>query len=223
MKQLPLALQPDAAPPDFDGFIVGANAACVAELRALKPGSAPVYLWGPDGSGKTHLLRALEHDWQRDGRRASRFDAVRPLPWLADDGCSLLLLDDCDRFDDARQHAAFALFVAATQGGWAVASAGRVPPTDLALRDDLRTRLGWGPVYALQPLVDDEVRAVLRREAASRGIALGDEVVDYLLHHFARDSASLLSLLERLDGYSLASQRPVTIPLLKAMLAASAI
>ena len=42
------------------------------------------------------------------------------------------------------------------------------------MREDLRTRLGWGPTFALQPLSDPEVRAALRREADRRGILLGD-------------------------------------------------
>ena len=71
--------------------------------------------------------------------------------------------------------------------GVPIVAAGRVPPVDLPLREDLRTRLGWGHVFALQPLAEAEARAVLRREADRRGIFLSDEVMDYLLTRFARD------------------------------------
>ena len=81
-----------------------------------------------------------------------------------------------------------------------VAAAGRVPPVDLPLREDLRTRLGWGHVFALQPLAEAERRAVLRREADRRGIFLSDEVMDYLLTRFARDLKHLMALLDRLDA-----------------------
>jgi DnaA family protein len=90
---------------------------------------------------------------------------------------------------------------------------------DLPLRDDLRSRLGWGHVFALQPLAEGETRAALRREADRRGIWLSDEVMDYLLTRFARDLGHLMALLDRLDGFALAEQRPVTVPLLKKMLA----
>jgi DnaA family protein len=89
----------------------------------------------------------------------------------------------------------------------------------LALREDLRTRLGWGPTFALQPLSEPEVRAALRREADRRGILLGDEVIDYLLNRFARDLTHLMRLLDRLDEFALAAKRQVSVPLLRQMLA----
>lgn len=103
--------------------------------------------------------------------------------------------------------------------GVQIAAAGRLPPVDLPLRDDLRTRLGWGHVLALQPLSEAETRAALRREADRRGIFLSDEVMDHLLTRFERDMASLMRLLDRLDHFSLARSRAITVPLLRTMLA----
>jgi DnaA family protein len=99
-----------------------------------------------------------------------------------------------------------------------IAAAGALPPVDLPVREDLRTRLGWGHVFALLPLPDADARAALRREADRRGIFLSDDVMDYLLTRFARDLKHLMALLDQLDGYALAQQRAVTIPLLKKML-----
>jgi DnaA family protein len=103
--------------------------------------------------------------------------------------------------------------------GIPVAAAGRVPPVDLPLREDLRTRLGWGHVFALQPLAEAEMRAALRREADRRGVFLSDEVMDYLLTRFSRDLKHLMAQLERLDHFSLANKRAITVPMLKLMLA----
>ena len=86
------------------------------------------------------------------------------------------------------------------------------------LRDDLRSRLGWGHVFQLQLLGEAERRAVLRQEAEARGVALGDEVMDYMLRRFSRDLGSLMQLLDHLDRYALQTQRPITIPLIRAML-----
>lgn len=221
MKQIPLAITPASAP-TFDAFLPGANAAALAHLRTLQPGAAPVYVWGPSGAGKTHLLRALADAWQRDGRQVGWFDPAAPVPWPADEPWDLVVLDDCDRFDAARQHAAFALFVHAQSAGIAVAAAGRLPPVDLPLRDDLRTRLGWGHVFAIEPLPEEPARAVLRREADRRGVVLSDDVLDYLLTRFRRDLKHLMALLDRLDGFALAEQRALTVPLLKRMLAEDA-
>lgn len=217
MRQIPLAISP---PPQrsFDSYLPGSNRAALEHLRQFEPGGAPVYLWGPAGSGKTHLLQALAGVWQARGRRAAWFAPGVAPQWVFDERWALVVLDDCDALDAAQQHCAFALFAQASAAGIAVVAAGALPPVDLPLREDLRTRLGWGPVFALQPLSEYEARAVLRREADRRGMRLGDEVLDYLLTRFARDLTRLMALLDRLDEFALASRRAVSVPLLRKML-----
>jgi DnaA family protein len=218
MRQIPLAIGVEPAR-RFDNFHPGANAPAIEHLRALAPQAAPVYLWGPSGSGKTHLLRALVERFQAQGAHAGWFSAADPAPWAFDESWALIAIDDCDRLDADQQHAGFALFVEAATHGVPVAAAGRVPPVDLAVREDLRTRLGWGHVFAIQPLAEPEVRATLRREADRRGVFLSDDVMDFLLTRFARDLKHLMAQLERLDEFSLATKRMITVPLLKQMLA----
>ncbi|MEO3693726.1 HdaA/DnaA family protein [Roseateles paludis] len=221
MKQLPLAIQ---APPDFsfESYLPGthaANHAALAELAGLRPGSAPVLLWGAAGVGKSHLLRALARRWMDAGEQVAWYDPTTPLPWAWPPQASLLLFDDCQAFDEPRQHAAFTLFVeTAGQGVAIVASADR-PAVDLPVREDLRTRLGWGPSYALVHLGEAETRAVLRREADRRGLLLGDDLLDYLLTRFDRQLGGLMQLLVRLDTFALSHKRGLTLPLLKQMLA----
>lgn len=218
MRQLPLAIGLEA-PRSFDNFLAGANAEAVAHLQALAAGAAPVYLWGPSGSGKTHLLQALLQRFAAAGKRFGLFGPEDPAPWVFDDAWSLVALDDCEALEPAQQRAAFAVFVEATTAGVPIVATGAVPPVDLALREDLRTRLGWGHVFALRPLGEAEARATLGRLAERRGIVLSEEVIDYLLTRFARDLKHLVGQLDRLDAFSLATQRPITVPLLKKMLA----
>jgi DnaA family protein len=217
MKQIPLAIgpEPDAT---FDSFVPGPNAAAVQHLRALAPPAAPVYLWGPPGSGKTHLLRALAGSSQALGHRVGWFDAGDRPPWEMAADWSLVVVDGCESLDDAAQHAAFTLFVEAATLGVQFVAAGRLPPVDLPLRDDLRTRLAWGHVFALQPLAEAETRAALRRDADRRGIFLSDEVMDYLLTRFPRDLAHLMHLLDRLDEFGLVKSRRITVALVRQML-----
>jgi DnaA family protein len=221
MQQIPLAIGTPPLP-TFETFLEGPNAQAVQHLRDLRGAAPPVYLWGPAGSGKTHLLRALAHAVQARGERAGWFDAAEPLPWTLAPDWTLVVIDRCEALCAQAQHAAFALFVEAASQGVQLAAAGRLPPVDLPLRDDLRTRLGWGHVFALQPLAEAQTRAALRREADRRGIFLSDEVMDHLLRRFARDMDSLMRLLDRLDHYSLARSRAITVPLLRSMLAEEA-
>ena len=218
MRQIPLAIGNDE-PHRFDHFVPGANAPALHHLRALEGGSPPVYLWGPSGSGKTHLLQATATRAAEQGGVAGWFGAADPVTWAMSDAWSLVVFDDCDRFDADQQQAAFRVFVEATARGLSVVAAGRVPPVDLPLRDDLRSRLGWGHVFALQPLAESEVRAALRQEADRRGVFLSDEVIDFLLTRFERDLKHLMAQLVRLDAFALASKRALTVPLLKQMLA----
>jgi DnaA-homolog protein len=221
MKQIPLAIGALGAGPEqtFDNFLPGANAAAALHLQAAMPAAPPVYLWGPAASGKTHLLKALVQRHHAQGQRSLWYSSRDAAPWELHEAATLIVFDGCDRFDEAQQHAAFTLFVEATTAGIPVVAAGRVPPVDLPLREDLRTRLGWGHVFALQPLAEPEVRAVLRREADRRGVFLSDEVMDYLLTRFDRDLKHLMGLLDGLDQFSLANKRAITVPLLKQMLA----
>jgi DnaA family protein len=221
VRQLPLSIGPTPSA-TFGSFVTGtnaANAAALAHLRdlAFTAAGAPVYLWGTSGSGKTHLLHALTNEVQGRGGRAGWFDGSIPAPWSFDEEWSLVVLDGCEAFDASQQQAAFALFVNAASSNINVAAAGSLPPVDLPLRDDLRTRLGWGHVFALEPLGESDARAALRREADRRGVFLSDEVMDYLLTRFSRDLKHLMTLLDRLDEFSLAEHRAVTVPLLKKM------
>jgi DnaA family protein len=218
MKQVPLDLgmRPQ---PRLDSFVVGANAAVLAQLRSMGRGSPPQYLWGPAGCGKTHLLQGLAAVVDERGGRTGGFDAGSALPWDFDPAWDLVIVDHCDNLDPSRQQAAFALFVesGAHRAMWV--AAGRVPPVDLGLRDDLRTRLAWGHVDAVRPLPDSLVRTTLQREAGRRGFEMPDELMDYLLNHLERDLGNLMNLLDRLDRFALVSQRRMSLPLLRRMLA----
>lgn len=218
MRQLPLALGP-APDCTFESFLPGANAAALQHLRTLGASAAPVYLWGPSGSGKTHLLHALASRVQGSGGVVGSFGAGSAVPWALDAGWALVIVDRCDELCEEAQRAAFTLFEDAGAQGVSFAAAGRLPPVDLPLRDDLRTRLGWGHVFALVPLSEAETRAALRREADRRGIFLSDDVMGYLLTRFPRDLATLMRVVGRLDDFSLAKARHVTVPLLRQWLA----
>ncbi len=217
MKQLPLPIAPDPAD-SFDELVVGANQHAVQHLRSLPVHAAPVYLWGASGSGKTRLLRAVAAQRQLRGERVVWLQPDDPPPWSLPEACALVLIDRCELLDAAQQLAAFGLFVQAGDCAAQWVAAGTLPPVDMPLREDLRSRLGWGHVFALQVLTDADTRRALRLEADRRGIVLSDEVMGYLLTRLPRNLKHLMDLLSRLDGFALAEHRHVTVPLLKKML-----
>jgi len=217
MKQIPLAI--GAGPEQgFENFLPGPNAAAATHLQGLHAGAAPVYLWGAAGSGKTHLLKAVRESLREQGATVGWLDPSMAAPPEYDERWAVVLMDDVHAYNAVQQHAAFSWFVQAQALQRGVLSTGLLPPADLKLREDLRTRLGWGHVFELHVLSEPERRAVLRQAADARGLFLGDEVMDFILARFSRDLGSLMQLLEHLDSYALQTQRAITIPLIKSML-----
>jgi DnaA-homolog protein len=221
MKQLPLDLGLGRTP-TLATFLAGPNEAAWKHLQlwAGSPTRSPVptYLWGARGSGKTHLLKAVQESLREQGASAGWLDPSIAEPPPFDERWAVVLMDDVQAYSAVQQHAAFSWFVQAQALQHGVLAAGLLPPADLKLREDLRTRLGWGHVFELHVLSEPERRAVLRQAADARGLFLGDEVLDFILHRFSRDLGSLMQLLEHLDAYALQARRAITIPLIKSML-----
>ena len=227
MKQI--ALDIGLAPgPTLHNFFAGPNLDAVQHLQLWagndKRSPVPSYVWGESGSGKTHLLRAVQATLRDHGSAVGWLDATVAEPTAFDDAWRVVILDDVHLYTAVQQQGAFNWVVNATtpcdgQQRWVLA-AGSVPPSDLVLRDDLRSRLGWGHIFQLQVLSETERRAVLRQQADERGVFLSDEVMDFMLNRFSRDLSSLIQLLDQLDAYALQTQRAITIPLIKAMLEA---
>jgi DnaA family protein len=221
LKQLPLDIGL-ARGPAFASFLAGPNEAAWRHLQlwAGSPTRSPVptYLWGASASGKTHLLKAVAESLREQGASAGWLDASVHEPPEFDERWAVVLLDEVHLYTAVQQHTAFNWFVNAQTLQRGVLAAGALPPADLKLREDLRTRLGWGHVFQLHVLSEPERRAVLRQAADARGVFLGDEVMDFMLTRFSRDLGSLMQLLDQLDGYALQTKRAITIPLIKSML-----
>ena len=221
MKQIALDIGMSRGP-TLASFCAGPNDAALAHLKlwAGNPTRSPVptYLWGDSGSGKTHLLKAVEHALRGQGASVGWLDAGMLEPPEFREDWAVVLLDDTHLYTAVQQHAAFNWFVNAQTLQRGVLASGMLPPADLKLREDLRTRLAWGHVFQLHALGESERRAVLRQEADSRGVFLSDEVMDFMLTRFSRDLGSLMLLLGELDGYALQTKRAITIPLIKSML-----
>jgi len=217
LDQLVLDLAP-APLPAFDTFVAERHREVIAALT--DPGSERfIYLWGEPGSGKTHLLQAWIAHAEALGRASIYLDvAHEPLPDFAREA-SFIAVDHIDELDVDDQITLFSIYNSLKDAGTGyLLMAGRNPPLGLALRADLRTRLGWGLVFEVKALSDDEKLAALHAHAATRQLAVADDVFRYLLTHWRRDLNSLITMLDMLDRYSLALRRPITVPLVKNLL-----
>jgi DnaA family protein len=133
-----------------------------------------------------------------------------------DPAVPLYVADDVDCYDETRQRRLFVLLneIRADQAARFVA-AGNAPPAQLALREDVRTRLAWGLVYQIHALNDEEKSRALIAHGASRGFSLPPDVIAYLLTHMPRDMRTLVAILDTLDAYALSRKRAITVPLIR--------
>lgn len=223
--QIPLALRfgPDQ---QLDSFL--GSPAVVAAVGAIARGDSGdwLYLAGPAGSGKTHLLLAACAQAQRLARPA----AYLPLAALAgqlgamlegQSPASLVCLDGLDAIAGRREDevALFHFHNAARQSGGCLLYSASAMPAALGITlPDLVSRLEQCTRLALSPPDEAARREILRGRAARRGLELDDAVLDYLFRRVGRDLATLTGLLDRLDRASLASQRRITVPFVKSVL-----
>ena len=214
VNQLLLDIAPNT-PPTLANFVAGRNPELLAALRhALSEhaGERSFYLWGEIGSGKSHLLKACVHAASDAG-----LDAIYA-PGGVPRHAAVVAVDDVEQLDDAAQIELFNLYNQMRDNGSLLLVSGKESPLHLKLRDDLRTRLGWGLVYQVHGLSDDEKIHALTQHAHARGFALPPEVAQYLLRHGRRDLPSLLAILDALDEHSLRLHRTPSVPLLKEIL-----
>ena len=217
-RQLLLDIHQDATR-TLENFVPGTNLELLSRLDGL---SIPecrdaIYLWGSAGCGRSHLLQGA----------ATRTASTRPVVQFPCDDTdaatalpqqSLLVVDDVQCLDDTAQANLFRRFNDSRRLGLSLLIAGTTPPGELALREDLRTRIGQCLVFEVKPLSDEEKADAIGRFAHGRGMRLDEAVVSYLMRHGRRDLPSLMDNIEALDHASLEQKRPATLPLLKEIL-----
>jgi DnaA-homolog protein len=220
MRQLPLELATVPAP-ELDTFEVGRNAEVLRVLQDWLAGELDercVYLWGPAGAGKTHLLLGTVAAARAVGHTATYVAPGMPVATPASARSRLVAIDAVDVLDADGQRLLFSLLNAAAADELRLLLCGASPPAGLRVRDDVRTRIAAGLVLQVRPLGDEDKVLALCRHARERGFGLSPEAAGYLLHHGRRDLPSLMAVLDAADRYSLQTKRPVTVPLLREVL-----
>jgi DnaA-homolog protein len=220
--QLPLRLR-FPAPRRFDAFVVGDNAATLAAVTRLAhaPNPENLFLCGPEGSGKTHLLSAAVADTAGAIYLplAQLGDQVEPMIMAASQA-PLICVDEVDVVAGRRslEITLFDLFNRVCDSHGRILFAARNAPARIGIvLPDLTSRLASLVQFSLKPLDDNAAREVLIDRAQQRGFQLEEGVLEFLFRRFPRNLGPMLELIDQLDVESLAQRRRITVPFVRSV------
>ena len=225
-QQLPLGLRlRDSS--QFSTYFAGRNQTVVDALRALAPHTGPTSVWlhGPTGAGKTHLLQALCAQTFAPPSNAA-YLALREVVALGPDVLSgygafaVVAIDDAECIAGAEwERGVFRLHQELEEQGGRMILAAPMPPSALNLQlRDLQSRLNGGLVLKLQPLDEAEQVAALQLRSQHRGLELPADTALFMLRRLPRDLSTLCEFLDELDIASLSAQRRLTTPFVRDVL-----
>jgi chromosomal replication initiation ATPase DnaA len=171
-------------------------------------------LYGPPGSGKTHLA----HLW-RERAGARLIDGVAVTPETAADIARPVAIDDAERAPEA---ALLHLYNAAIERGFGVLIVAAQAPASWPIAlPDLASRMRALPVAEIAAPDDALLAAVFVKHFADRQLIVEPEVIAFLLPRMERSFAAAANLAERLDRMALTRGGPITVPLARQVLALS--
>ncbi len=203
--------------PGFDKFLGTENAELVYVLQHKH--DPFIYVWGEEGAGKSHLLRAWVAQALDAGKKAVYIDAsATPLTEAAFEA-EYLAIDQIEKLGNEEQALLFAVFNRFRNSGKGfLLLSSEHTPQQLVIREDLRTRMAYCLVYEVKPLTDQEKIDALVSMAAARQVTIDTEIFEYLLNHWRRDMDSLMQMLDTLDNYAVTMGKRITLPLLRQLL-----
>ena len=182
-----------------------------------------VYIWGPLGSGKTHLLKALASLSQENEISSCFLESGSSLWSYLDYGNMLVhqlyFVDNVDSLSEHEQKAFFRLLIEAQEDeNILIIATGSKSISGLSLRSDISSRLSSGLNFELHTLLDEEKIKAIEKYAKAKSLNLSSEIPIWLLENFHRDMPSLINIVDALDLFSLQTKRAITLPLVKDLL-----
>jgi chromosomal replication initiation ATPase DnaA len=203
--QLPLGFVPQSALGEADFVETEGNREALAWLHKWPHWpSHGLVLYGPKGSGKTHLA----HIWA--ARAGAEF-----LTAPTHDKGTRVVLEDAERFmgDSAYEELLFHLLNSlSSRKGHILFTAVQAPVLWPIKLPDLRSRLLALPTAHIAPPDDGALQAVMSKLFADRQLRVGADVIDYLVRRIERSYVAVHAAVSRLDAAALASGRAVTLP-----------
>ncbi len=224
VAQIPLPLSFDKRF-SLENYFATDEAYVRQQLMALfdETGEPLIGLWGSTDSGKTHLLNACAHYARHCQLPFHLFDATQ-LQDADPDSFSdflpgtVLGVDNLDLLAGLRpwEEVFYQLINRVKQGELRCVFSVSRNPRDIGFRlPDLKSRLLWGLLIALQTPEDASLAVLLKKRAALLGLQISDEALHYLLSHYSRRLSDQMQMLYRLDHAALSRQRKITIPFIR--------
>ena len=194
MDQLLLNIHPPSIK-SIENFVIGDNFEAISVIKKFTTDKNLqfFYLWGVQGSGKSHLSSVVKKN-------------------------NILVIEDIESMNDIEQIEAFSIFNNCKENGKKLFITGSNSPNNMGLRSDLASRLSWGIVYQIKALTDNEKKLALLSHSKQKGMSSNVKVIEYCMKNLKRDLHYLIATLDALDNWSLKTKKPMTIPLLKKLL-----
>jgi DnaA family protein len=194
MDQLLLNIHPPSIK-SIENFVIGDNFEAISVIKKFTTDKNLqfFYLWGVQGSGKSHLSSVVKNN-------------------------NILVIEDIESMSDIEQIQAFSIFNNCKENGKKLFITGSNSPNNMGLRSDLASRLSWGIVYQIKALTDNEKKLALLNHSKQKGMSSNVKVIEYCMKNLKRDLHYLIATLDALDNWSLKTKKPMTIPLLKKLL-----
>ena len=221
----------------FDNFIVGASnkfahAACIAVADRPAQAYNPLFIYGPSGLGKTHLLYAITNELKK------KIANVRVIYIKGEDftnqmidsmsrqamtefrdkyrSCDVLLIDDIHFIagKTSTQEEFFNTFNALHEAGKQIIMTSDRPPREIkTLEDRLKTRFEWGLIADIQP-PDLELRtAIIKKKAELFNVSIPEDVLAFLAENLRSNIRQIEGAIKKLGAKSFLTGRHVTMEL----------
>ncbi len=220
----------------FDNFIVGpsnrfAHSAAIAVSKTPGQVYNPLFLYGPPGVGKTHLLYAIANGIRRHNPEANivyikgdqftneLIDAIKNGKNIEFRSkyreADLFLIDDVQFIagKESTQEEFFHTFNKLyEEHKQIVMTSDRKPSDMLTLEDRLKTRFEWGLIADIQPPDYETRMAILKNKATTLGMDLDDDVCNYIAINITNNVRQIEGTVKRILAYRDLNNMPLDLP-----------